>query len=268
MKAAVIKVEQVEDPSILTRLIDLPPTVTPNTGYYPESNRGVAMEWTVDDDGAGSVTIVRLSTGHSTGRKEFQASLIRVVKEPRQGPFSVEKFEPFGEFGFLTILRKHVPRYSKKAQAEFDDLALATLRMIADPDDDDEKAVKVRSYFGEGPTTVTTLTVVESAPGQDELSFLQEHVGGYIEGIYAPEGLTAYGNDEAKLGDHYVNEVVTALWEKTLDADGLEHIPGDYIAGPVIFVGPLDDEGETGDITDEGLALLAGLPGLTVGAVV
>ena len=75
----------------------------------------------------------------------------------------------------------------------------------------------------------------EAGPELDEL---QELVGGYIEAIQLPDG-TAFVGEEAKLKRLRHNRAATQLLK--------ELIPPfhDWIAGPMVVVGPPDADGES-----------------------
>lgn len=81
--------------------------------------------------------------------------------------------------------------------------------------------------------------------GYDDLN---KGVGGYIEGIYLGDtGQFAYLNEDGIALGLPFNEVATNLCYK--HNTGL--IPGDFIKGNMIIVGPADDEGNETDVSDE-----------------
>lgn len=76
-----------------------------------------------------------------------------------------------------------------------------------------------------------------------DLDGMKEAVGGgYIEGI-GGDGWTAYCDEEGKLNGLPVNVRATRL------AHALGWTTGDVLCGPVVFLGPVDDEGEETDVT-------------------
>ena len=89
------------------------------------------------------------------------------------------------------------------------------------------------------------------------LEALQQHVGGLIDVVHMlrDNGQCADGiiNDEGKIFNLPVNELATAA----MGPDDL--LPGDYIAGPMVVVGVVDDHGvETSipeDLADEIIAM-------------
>ena len=99
---------------------------------------------------------------------------------------------------------------------------------------DDIKALLINT---DGSTQSITLPRDTSL----RLDALQQAVGGLINAvpIYRGEDLVADGiiNDEGKIFDLDRNELATAV----MGPNGL--FPGDYIAGPMVVMGPVDDEG-------------------------
>jgi len=77
---------------------------------------------------------------------------------------------------------------------------------------------------------------------------LNKAVGGYIEGIRLGDtGQFAYLNEDGiALGLPY-NEVATQLCYRR----NVGLIPGDYIKGTMVIVGPADHEGNETDVSDE-----------------
>ena len=65
--------------------------------------------------------------------------------------------------------------------------------------------------------------------------------GGYIEGI-GGDGWTGYCDEEGKINGLPVNVRATPL------ARVLGWPAGDVLCGPVVFLGPVDDEGEETDV--------------------
>jgi len=75
-----------------------------------------------------------------------------------------------------------------------------------------------------------------------DLEGMKEAVGGgYIEGI-GGEGWSAYCDEEGKINGLPVNVRATRL------ARALGWPTGDVLCGPVVFLGPVDDEGEETDV--------------------
>ncbi len=88
-----------------------------------------------------------------------------------------------------------------------------------------------------------------------DLHGLQEIVGGYIEavGLTCPMPATAYINEEGKIDGLPPNPV----------ASSITHLmPGDFIAGPMVILGPPDNEGEDTPLPTELLDWLLGRLGL------
>lgn len=143
--------------------------------------------------------------------------------------------------------REASPRYSQKDLIAFSQRALDQLK---DRGHDPE----VLDIFGIEP--ITTVGLVEQAPSQPTLDWLQSLVDGSIEPIYGDEQLESYVNEEGKCQDGglYPNPVATAWWLAKLEAAEMQCIPGDYVAGSLVIVGPLDDDGNTTGVTDEVVA--------------
>lgn len=75
-----------------------------------------------------------------------------------------------------------------------------------------------------------------------DLEGMKEAVGGgYIEGI-GGEGWSAYCDEEGKINGLPINFRATRL------AYLLGWTTGDVLCGPVVFLGPVDDEGEETDV--------------------
>jgi len=76
---------------------------------------------------------------------------------------------------------------------------------------------------------------------------LNRIVGGYIEGIYLGEtGHFAYLNEDGIALGLPMNRLATELcyrWNVGL-------IPGDYIKGSMVIVGPADDDGNETDVSE------------------
>jgi len=87
--------------------------------------------------------------------------------------------------------------------------------------------------------------------GEGELDALQLLVGGWIE--YVPtDALTVYCNEEGKIIPLPPNYRAT-------NAFGSELQPGDILAGDVVVLGELDDEGDTTGLTDEQAEAVLGI---------
>lgn len=77
---------------------------------------------------------------------------------------------------------------------------------------------------------------VQAQPTYDDLVAI---VGGWLEGVPI-EGVTAYVNEEGKLMGLSRNPVASQI----AHADGAIY-PNDWIAGNMIVMGPLDDDGDS-----------------------
>lgn len=83
-----------------------------------------------------------------------------------------------------------------------------------------------------------------------ELQLLRETLGGHLEMVALPNGLTMFVNEEGKLMEMPLNVRATKL-------SGL--FPHDVIAGPAVIMGTVDGHGDTLGLSDEELdALFAG----------
>lgn len=78
---------------------------------------------------------------------------------------------------------------------------------------------------------------------ENELDDLQRYVGGWIEYVPTNEDVTLYCNEEGKIEGLPPNPLATSLFGSLL-------MPGDYLAGDVILLGPIDDEGASTSIDD------------------
>lgn len=96
-------------------------------------------------------------------------------------------------------------------------------------------------------------------PSLDEF---QRLVGGYIEGLPLVGSVDSYINEEGKYNGCQRNEAADQLVRKALTKDGRRLMLGDYIVGPLVLIGPPDDEGDTTSVTAEAEQLLAevGIP--------
>lgn len=256
MKAIVIGVEEIERVVPLTRLIDLPPLVKPNTGYYPESRRGVTLRWSLGevpaergDRGPGE-RFAELRTGHDKDRKQFYASVHNVTVSKWESG-TVEKFALMDS---VIVMREPVARYSKKADEAFTETALTALRFVYDGDTDG--AHKIRGYFGENDVELRNWVEVVDIDDDAKLEGFQAAVGGWIEAAIMPEPFDAYINEDGKGLELLPNTPATELWKRGCREQELSRIPGDYLAGNVVITGGIDDDGETVGLTDEQVAQL------------
>lgn len=100
---------------------------------------------------------------------------------------------------------------------------------------------------------VKTVTVhadglfTENIVGRLELlEHLQSVTEGWVQALDTPPGLTFWCNDDGKIIGQPLNLVATMLWW-AFD----ERVAGlDYLAGPVVITGGVDEEGETLSIPD------------------
>lgn len=87
---------------------------------------------------------------------------------------------------------------------------------------------------------------VEDLPPRHNLDFLQKQVAGYIEPVDVTmdgQEVTMYVNEEGKLQGLPYNPRATFLAQDSIMAF-------DYIAGDVVVVGPVDDEGDDTGLTE------------------
>lgn len=96
------------------------------------------------------------------------------------------------------------------------------------------------------PELDDTFSLVEIESG---LKPLQELVGGNIEGLYLTDNLSAYINEEGKFLFPSPNITATHICHAL--RIGLH--PMDVICGPMIITGPIGEEGEDTNLTQEGL---------------
>jgi len=92
-----------------------------------------------------------------------------------------------------------------------------------------------------------TLTELDLDVMEGSLKVLQTAVGGYIEAIDLTPKLTMYGNEEAKLIGMEPNRAATAWFRKVYRGTP------DYIAGPVVFTGGINDQGETMGLSEDSI---------------
>ena len=88
----------------------------------------------------------------------------------------------------------------------------------------------------------------------DELAELQRLVHGYIQGVPVEADLIVYCNEDGKTMDPPLppNFVATRAFGGLLS-------PDDIIVGPVVVMGPMDDEGECASLSDEEIELVLGM---------
>lgn len=91
----------------------------------------------------------------------------------------------------------------------------------------------------------TMETSVVDIPREGGLSAMQEAVGGYIECV-SFDGFEMWLNEEGKLIGLPINEVATVIWEANYGAT-------DVILGNVLFMGEVDDEGYSTELSDEAM---------------
>lgn len=241
MKAGVIDVT----PGTNTLVFDEPKVVEKT------DKRTIDYEWTIgpvqapeNSDEEGGTELAVLSVYHYGDRKLFVASLHTETQLPSRNGFSIRRFSiMLGQAPEFRLVER-VDRYSVKRLREFAARALAELREHAQDDG-------VLSVFGVKP--VTTFTVSTLQNGESTLDWLQSMVHGDIEPIATTGRFEAYVNEDGKYVDGGLprNVVGTQLWEDQLEEMGLDHLPGDYVAGPLVIVGPLSDDGDTTGASDE-----------------
>lgn len=100
----------------------------------------------------------------------------------------------------------------------------------------------------QGDEGVYAVALAETGDG-DGLSFLQGVVGGWIESVPTDESITIYCNEEGKIDGLPYNPVAMAFWANH-DPYGCIENASDYIAGNIVILGPVDDEGNSTDVPD------------------
>ena len=81
-----------------------------------------------------------------------------------------------------------------------------------------------------------------------EYDELNSALGGWIEAVPTNATVTIWCNEEGKLKGLPYNDPAMELWKRV---DEFGCIPaGDYVAGPIVVQGPVDDEGEATDCPD------------------
>lgn len=93
------------------------------------------------------------------------------------------------------------------------------------------------------PTEGTAYQLEVPEETASQVAVLQKLVGGYIEAVRTPHLLTLFCNEEGKLEGRPANWRATHLFGGLLG----EH---DYLAGDVVIMGPVDEDGETLGLED------------------
>lgn len=105
-----------------------------------------------------------------------------------------------------------------------------------------------------------TVRALVSRPGEEHLTLTrvnrrleswQALVGGDIEHLALSPFVGAYVNENGKAEALAINERGDFLVNLLLAAGGRHLMPGDYIVGPVVFIGPPDDQGWDTDVPEE-----------------
>lgn len=87
--------------------------------------------------------------------------------------------------------------------------------------------------------------------GEGELDELQRLVGGFIE-LVPTDTLTVFCNEEGKIQGLPPNYRATSTFGSLL-------MPGDVIAGDVVVLGNLDDDGDTVSLSDDDVEAVLGI---------
>ena len=101
---------------------------------------------------------------------------------------------------------------------------------------------------------------LETRSGVPTLRDLQVAVGGYVEVFDLNDGVSMWGNDEAKVnstllgGDLTRDELENVKATRLITRHGPGLFPNDYFGGNVAFTGWPDDEGKTTGLSPEGIA--------------
>jgi hypothetical protein len=102
---------------------------------------------------------------------------------------------------------------------------------------------------------VTTRALVVRPDGTAEvvrvsrrLESWQELVGGSIEGLSLSAEVRAFINEDGKALGLAMNVYADAMIRALLKSVGHTLMPGDYIVGPVVFLGPVDRYGYETDV--------------------
>lgn len=99
-------------------------------------------------------------------------------------------------------------------------------------------------------TTDSTIEVEQDTDEFVSYATLSRAVGGMIEAVTLPSGLTLWVNEEGKMNGLPVNDYATRLFDSAFGS-GI-----DIIVGNAIITGGADDDGETLGLTDEQVAEL------------
>lgn len=83
------------------------------------------------------------------------------------------------------------------------------------------------------------------------LETFQGLVGGWIEGLTLNDQISCYINEEGKLKGLPLNVLGDLAVRMLLTDDGYSLLQGDFIVGPVVFVGRPDAAGRDTDIPEE-----------------
>ena len=83
----------------------------------------------------------------------------------------------------------------------------------------------------------------------NELTQLQSLVGGYIQAVTLPNGVTMWLNEEGKLHGLEHNSSAQRLFDRSFGAGY------DLIVGDAVLMGGADEEGDTLGLTEEQVAL-------------
>lgn len=79
-----------------------------------------------------------------------------------------------------------------------------------------------------------------------ELSVLQAAVGGYLELVpHSIPNFTVFCDEHGKMKKKKYNELATTIFGP----------PGDMIVGPIVVLGPVDEDGDTLGLTDKQVAI-------------
>lgn len=114
------------------------------------------------------------------------------------------------------------------------------------------------------------ITVLVIAPGSTtvqirqadvDLAFTRELVGGHIEHVTLAHDLGMYMNEEGRIDGLAHNAVASRLYWA---ARNLQPSEAWDIRGPVVLVGPPDDDGNDTSVPDHVITRLARVPGLTL----
>jgi Domain of unknown function (DUF3846) len=98
---------------------------------------------------------------------------------------------------------------------------------------------------------ITRLEFSDKPAHQDSLDWLQGLVGGSIEPVMLdPRRAEGYVNEEGKLVGLPPNPVATRLWKYHLAEQDYDELL-DFVAGGLVIVGPLGEDGETTGLTPE-----------------